>query len=397
MSEKTLEELIAAAEGRSPTGQASQPAGQAGEAQEPAKETAPAEPAKQGGEPTETAEQAGTDATTEQAATPEAGAGQAEIDLSALPENVRAMIEAERKRAADFERAAREADRRARQAAGQLQKLQQEQRNQKRAAALAQTASPGVPSQSPTPAPATQPATGGAPALPNAATAGHAAAASLLASEQWKRLLRDYPEFEEVGKGFTTLASELQSLRESLLSDNSNDPRVRRLEALEARLAELTEAQERTRFATFEREHQPQNHVHVKIVNEVDPETGERYRRHVIEPRSPVFAWFYYGLPEHVRDGINWDDPDDLSALFTDMREAARRQGLIQAEADPAQTPAAPTAPATSAAPNPRVRVAAVPRAPNAGVTRVAPTKPMTVQDELAALIEAADRRAAGS
>jgi hypothetical protein len=330
-------------------------------------------------------------------AEPAAAGADDDIDLTALPEKVRAMVERERARASDLERKVTEAERKARaefqraqQAAGQLKRVQSEMKG------LARQPAAGVPSPTPTPAPAASPATGGAPALtPPGTTAGHAAAVQLLQSDGWKRLLRDYPEFEEIGTGFTVLASELQAVRHQLTQASEDDPRVRRLTALEQQLSELTRQNEQARFASFEREHQPEQHVHVRIVKETDPETGQTYRRHVVEPRSPAFAWFYYSLPADVRDGIDWDDPEDLSALFADMRSAATEKGLIAAPA--AASPAAPAAPAAVPVPpgnRSRITVAAVPRAPNAGVTRTAPASPMTPQQSLAAMIAEEEGRA---
>jgi len=378
MAEQTLAELIAATEGR--TADAPPPDPVAALPPEPSPAPAPETVAPEEPAPAPVA-----------AAVPNVD----DIDLTTLPDNVRGLIERDRARVTELEQRAQEAERRqraefkrAQQAQGKLQHLQRTQQG------IAQGNGSGVPLPSPAPASAFQPATGGAPALqsPPGATAGHAAAATFTQSDDWKRLLRDYPELEAVGNGFTAMNAELQSVREQMKGSDSTDPRSQRLSIVEERLSELTQANERARFSTFEREHQPQAHVHVKIVRETDPDTGEQYRRHVVEPRSPEFAWFYYSLGADIRDGIDWDDPEDLSALFTDMRHAATERGLLAPSA-PALAPTAPAAPTTAAPVAPanrqRITVAAVPRAPNAGMTTRASSSAgaMSPQQTLAALI----------
>lgn len=377
MTEKTLAELIAATEGRA--AEAPPPEPVAALPPEPSPAPAPEAVAPEEPAPVAAAVAPSVD----------------DIDLATLPDNVRGLIERDRARVTELEQRAQEAERRqraefkrAQQAQGKLQHLQRTQQG------IAHGNGSGVPLPSPAPASASQPATGGAPALQSQpdATAGHAAAATFMQSDGWKRLLRDYPEFEAVGNGFTAMNAELQSVREQIKGSDSTDPRVQRLSIVEERLSELTQANERARFSTFEREHQPQAHVHVKIVRETDPNTGEQYRRHVIEPRSPEFAWFYYSLDADVRDGIDWDDPEDLSAFFTDMRHAATERGLLAPSA-PALAPTAPAAPTTAAPVAPanrqRITVAAVPRAPNAGMTTRATSSAgaMSPQQTLAALI----------
>lgn len=371
----TLEELIAREEGRAPDAppapvstEATPPASTPAEAAAPAAPETPAAPVV----PPPTTMPAA-------AASPDAPA---EIDWAAVPDGLRETLQARLAAAADADRRAKQAEADAKQAAGQLKRVNRE-------LALARKAAPALPSAPQTPAPAL-PATGNAPALSQpAATVDQAAALALLKGDQWKRLLRDYPEMEAIGTTLEAFGSELQSVRNSL-SAGPDRALAARLDAMETAYRKQQETIERERFAAFEAKHNPAQHVHLKAARGADGEITYQ-----VTPRSPQFAWFYLSLDEDIRASINWDDPNDVTALFDDMVAATSPA----APPDPA-APATPVAPVAPAAPPPnsrqRITVAAVPRAPNAGVMRVDPNgtgQMPTTQQQLAALIAAEEGR----